>query len=78
MRYLMFRVWTAVSLGTLFVSVAASATACPSCFSAVDGRVLDAYYFGVVLLSLLPFAIMAGIFFAIRSLSRGASENETT
>jgi hypothetical protein len=43
------------------VTGAQRAAACPSCFGATDGRVVDMYLVSAALLSLLPFAIVGGI-----------------
>jgi len=43
------------------VSIAAAAHACPSCYGDVEKTVLDTYYFSTLMLSLLPFGLVAAI-----------------
>ncbi|MBI4518985.1 MAG: hypothetical protein HY699_24605 [Deltaproteobacteria bacterium] len=50
-----------LAAGVLWLIAAAPALACPNCYGSSDSRVLDTYYFSTVMLSLLPFAIMAAI-----------------
>ena len=40
---------------------ASPAAACPACFAAADGRVLDMYLLSAALLSLLPLCIVTAI-----------------
>jgi hypothetical protein len=46
---------TALALG------AGRAAACPSCYGSSESKVLDTYYLSTVMLSLLPFALVAAI-----------------
>lgn len=48
---------TLVVAGT--VAVANGAVACPSCYGSVEKTVLDTYYLSTVMLSLLPFGLVA-------------------
>ncbi len=46
---------------TLLLQSPVAATACPMCYGSSSSRVLDIYYLSTLLLSLLPFAIVAAI-----------------
>jgi hypothetical protein len=49
--------WAAVILGC----TAGGAAACPACYGSAEKNVLDTYYLSTVVLSLLPFGIVAAI-----------------
>jgi len=55
--------WPMISSGTvLALAVAAGrASACPSCYGSVDEKVLQTYFGTAMMLTLLPFSVLAAI-----------------
>lgn len=54
----------------------AAARACPNCYAASPGRVLNTYYLSTLLLSLLPFVIIAAVAVVGLRLYRGGVRQE--
>jgi hypothetical protein len=52
---------TLVTAATALALGAGGAAACPSCYGSLESKVLDTYYLSTVMLSLLPFALVAAI-----------------
>jgi hypothetical protein len=52
---------TLVTAATALALGAGRAVACPSCYGSLESKVLDTYYLSTVMLSLLPFALVAAI-----------------
>lgn len=50
-------VWTVIEAAC----AVRDASACPSCYGSVEKNVLDTYYLSTMMLSLLPFGIVAAI-----------------
>ena len=45
----------------MMLATATAALACPNCYGDVEKTVLDTYYFSTLMLSLLPFGLVAAI-----------------
>lgn len=63
------RVGLALGLVSALALGATTASACPVCFAASGPRAAEVYYLSTVMLSLLPFAVVASIIAVARRLS---------
>ena len=61
------------TFATSLLSGTATAFACPNCYGASDSNVLSMYYLSAIMLTLLPFTIVGGIFAIVSYLRRQAA-----
>jgi hypothetical protein len=61
MRRDMRALTTPLTVAAALALDAGHAAACPSCYGSAASKVLDTYYLSTVMLSLLPFAVVAAI-----------------